>query len=310
MVIVSGCIRENQQKKTTSTSVLVVTTPSTSTTTLPVMLNFGLKCYELRDEDKVECIRINALNKRNSSLCPENDFICMALIERNLTFCNNISDRYTKDLCRATLDVDHTECLPLGDSRKAICTSFRVFLSNNISLCDRLATELSDLFKYQCYDYLALLRMNTSICNDVSGNWRCYDSIYNLGIMLGDPSICDKVDDPDRCYEHVYTQLPATMITVDLCNKINNREIRNSCNRVSTYWKTKPGFDEQYCEQDSDCVPEKCCRPTRCVNVDRSGCLRNPCCLCSVCMDCIKSCECVNNRCKTNYIKVSEGACC
>ena len=76
------------------------------------------------------------------------------------------------------------------------------------------------------------------------------------------------------------------------------------------YSLTKSNYlnDENYCETNSDCVPENSCRPSKCVNKYYAE--LNPkdaCCVCEYCAPCISSCECVDNQCKTNY---QEPGCC
>tara|TARA_Y100000310_G_C20695063_1_gene825087 strand:- start:3447 stop:3719 length:273 start_codon:yes stop_codon:yes gene_type:complete len=62
--------------------------------------------------------------------------------------------------------------------------------------------------------------------------------------------------------------------------------------------------DENYCEVDSDCVPDKCCHASSCTNVaNKPDCSESFCTLsCEPgTLDCGQgSCGCVNNKCVAN----------
>ncbi|MBI5061545.1 MAG: hypothetical protein HZB67_04500 [Candidatus Aenigmarchaeota archaeon] len=67
-------------------------------------------------------------------------------------------------------------------------------------------------------------------------------------------------------------------------------------------YKSSPYISEKdFCNVDSDCVPEECCHPTSCVNIQhRPNCEGIMCtAVCQGLIDCgAGKCSCIDNRCQ------------
>lgn len=251
--------------------------------------NYDLDCDELKEDYVNICLEVKALMNDDPSLCNPDDFLCTAFVARDPSLCDKTSDEYHKNTCSSIFSTDPMDCLTLGSGRDIRCLSRKAVLFDNPSFCD----ELSGTSRSLCYDTLVILTRNTSLCGE--GNVGCY-GVIDLAIMSQDPSLCEKTFKRE-CYQTVYSETTLNSITQIFCDKINESDIRESCYRVASYWKKKPGFNNKYCEEDSDCISSSIDCVPGCWNRDRAQFTTKR---CAFEEPQLSNCSCKNNICVTS----------
>lgn len=316
MVGISGCISDNTPKNT------LTNVPIEPTTSLIELNEFEkLNCSYLVNDFKHltpyrrDCYRIRAYNNLNASLCEEDDFLCKVLIGNNTSYCNQTGDI---DACYVSFEGNLSKCLNSlpYDSFIGRCVSYFAILTRSYSVCTVVP---SSLFRNECYGDVTLFTGDLDACQKRDSAF-CVDAFSRLSVIFQDPSICEKgdptaswqdyskkIDEKRVCYEWVYSGAPIEIITPEFCSKIPEKDIKEGCKRVATYWKSKLGFNDKYCEKDTDCFAwEFDCIPG-CWNKDRKQYVNKS----SELGGCAllnyrpwpENCSCKNNQCVAHYRK-------
>jgi len=202
-------------------------------------------CDSITDQyEQYRCYLSTAEQTRDSSLCRNPLYVpwkdeCLygvAKASQDASVCSKIVGQGTKDLCYyhlGQLKQDPSLCNNMNDKRYKDDCYFEIAVSKkNPDSCKYLYYGERKLW---CYREIAHMVRNPDICSKIENeNYsdECYKTIAEFN---SDPTVCDRMKPGwgrDYCYEDSIYYMPKRDISV--CDKIERKEIRESCQRIVT----------------------------------------------------------------------------
>lgn len=158
-------------------------------------------CDQIKAEERASfCYLSLALETNDASICnktPELKDFCDILVNKDESLCLEELGEEDREVCYALINRDITACDQMSDNKKAECHFLIAIAERNPDLCGKITEG-----DYMCYIYATMVSRDPKNCEriaDITGieediKETLKESCYNsMAIINNDPSLCDRL---------------------------------------------------------------------------------------------------------------------